>query len=352
MLAVCNTSTIHHNARARNWIAEDIKSLSELPFVSFSSLSGGAMAELSVAAELAKYGPQARRSRRPSLAEAQAYCRHLARSHYENFTVASWLLPRHLLPHFYSIYAYCRWADDLADETASPAESLRLLDWWQGQLEQCYAGRPEHPVFVALLPTIEHFSIPSQPFANLLIAFRQDQHVTRYSTPGELLAYCQNSANPVGRLVLYLGRCHDERRGLLADSICTGLQWANFCQDVARDWAKGRIYLPQESWDQAGYTEVMFARGEYNEAFRQALRMEVDRAEAYLRGGESLVDFVPSELRLEVALFTAGGLSILAAIRDADYNVWRRRPTISKRQQFGLLWRCWRRTRRERGSIE
>src|SRR5262249_5390131 len=157
-----------------------------------------------------------------------------------------------LRPHFYAIYAFCRRADDLADETGDPQLSLSLLDDWQQQLDLCYAGQPQHPVFVALRETIEEFLIPPEPFVRLLTAFRQDQHVTRYATHADVLDYCRNSANPVGRLILYLGRCHDERRGALADSICTGLQLANFCQDVARDWAKGRIYLPCETLAAAG----------------------------------------------------------------------------------------------------
>ncbi|MBI3840267.1 MAG: squalene synthase HpnC [Planctomycetia bacterium] len=303
------------------------------------------MSQFSVATELARYGPHARRAEPLARAEAVAYCRNLARGHYENFTVASWLLPRHLLPHFYAVYAYCRWADDLADETDEPEESLKLLDWWEGQLRRCYSGQAEHPVFIALLSTIEEFSIPPEPFARLLTAFRQDQWVTRYATAEDLLGYCRNSANPVGRLVLYVGKCHNEEHGELSDSICTGLQLANFCQDVARDWARDRVYLPRATLDQAGYTDEMFARGQYNEAFRQAMRVEVDRAEHYLRGGEALVELMPTELRIDIALFIAGGLSILRAIRDLDYNVWRRRPRVSRLKQLGLLTRCWWRTK-------
>jgi len=303
------------------------------------------MAQLSVAAELATYGPDARRAAQTSRAEALAYCRRLARTHYENFTVASWLLPRRLLPHFHAIYAYCRWADDLADETQDASESLRLLDWWQAQLERCYAGWPEHPVFVALADTIEQFSIPPDPFVRLLTAFRQDQRVTRYATPEDVLGYCRNSANPVGRLILYLGRCHDEERGRLSDLVCTGLQLANFCQDVARDFAHDRIYLPRATLDAAGYTGAMFAQGEYNEAFRRAMRTEVERAANYLHDGEWLVEQLPQELRLDVALFVAGGQSILQAIRELDYDVWRKRPTVSKLKQWRLLVRCWWRTR-------
>jgi squalene synthase HpnC len=306
------------------------------------------MAQPCVAAELERYGPQAQPAARVSHAQAVAYCRHLARGHYENFTVASWLLPRDLVPHFCAVYAYCRWADDLADET-DPAASLGLLDWWQEELEACYAGRPRHPVFVALRGTIEEFSIPIEPFERLLIAFRRDQRVTRYQSHDEVLAYCRDSADPVGRLILYLGRAHDETRGALADSICTGLQLANFCQDVARDWRRGRVYLPADGLDQADYTEAMFARGQFNDAFRQVMRAEVDRAEGYLRAGLPLVEMLPRKLRLEVALFIGGGLAILEAVRRAGYDVWLRRPTVSRAQKLAIVWRAWWATRGGRG---
>ncbi len=191
--------------------------------------------------------------------EARHYCRRFVRAHDENFTVASWLLPRRLLPHFCSIYAYCRFADDLADELGDPQQSLAALDWWESELERCYAGSPHHPVFVALQATIEEFSIPREPFSRLLTAFRQDQRTVRYRTHDDVLGYCRNSADPVGRLILYLGRSHDARRGELSDSICTGLQLINFCQDVARDWRRGRLYLPLETLEQAGCSEADFA---------------------------------------------------------------------------------------------
>lgn len=299
------------------------------------------MAQLWVADELARIGPGACGARGFSRAETVAYCRRLARAHYENFTVASWLLPRRLRPHFYAIYAFCRGADDAADETARSDASLALLDGWQEELERCYAGRPEHPVFVALAATIREFEIPREPFARLLTAFRQDQHVARYATPQDVLGYCRNSANPVGHLVLYLGRCHDEPRRELADAICTGLQLVNFCQDVARDWDKGRVYLPQSSLARAGYTDAMFARRESNEAFRRAMREEVDRAERYLRTGEELVERMPPDLAVDVALFVAGGLAVVRAIRKLNYDVWRTRPTISKTAQLRLLADCW-----------
>lgn len=292
--------------------------------------------------DLAVYGPAAAaRGRRWSLAEAQAYCRRLARTHYENFTVASWLLPAELRQHFCNVYAYCRWADDLADETSGASESLELLDWWESQLAECYRGVAVHPVFVALEPTIRELEIPIDPFRDLLVAFRQDQTQTRYETFDDLLGYCRNSANPVGRLVLYLGRSHDDERGRLADSICTGLQLANFWQDVARDYDRGRIYLPQESCRRAGYDESMFARREFNPQFRRLLAAEVDRAEGFFRAGERLVEMVPQGLRIDVRLFVDGGLAILDAIRRADYNVWRERPAISKAKKLRLVARAW-----------
>lgn len=302
------------------------------------------MCSATFADELARFGPQAGAGPL-SLDESRRYCRQLARSHYENFTVASRLLPAALRQHFYHVYAYCRWADDLADEAESPARSLELLDWWEGELAACYQGQPRHPVFRALQETIEQFSIPIEPLRNLLAAFRQDQHVRHYDEFDQLLAYCRNSANPVGRLVLYLGRCHDAHRAALSDQICTGLQLANFWQDVARDWDRGRVYLPRSTCRQFGYDESCFRTRTCNQAFRDALEYEVSRAEGCLRSGQPLVGLMPPELRAEVWLFAQGGLKILGHIRRLDYDVWSQRPTVTKREQFGLLagfvWQRW-----------
>ena len=304
------------------------------------------MPNASFAAELELYGPRAAESGQLSPAFCRRYCRRLARRHYENFTVASLLLSRRLRQHFYNIYAYCRWADDLADETGDPGRGLALLDWWEGQLRNCYRGRAVHPVFVALAETIRRFEIPQQPFVDLLVAFRQDQRTTRYETFDQLLDYCRYSANPVGRLVLYLGRCHDPQRGRLADAVSTGLQLANFWQDVARDWDRGRIYLPQIHCRRFGYDESMFARREYNRAFRGMMAAEVDEAEGWLRRGLPLVEMLPRGLRLELALFVHGGLAILDAVRRQDYDVWSRRPVVSKGQKLRLAAVCWWRLRR------
>ena len=232
--------------------------------------------------DLALYGPEAKIPKPLRPRQGRRYCRRLARRHYENFTVVSWLLPWRLRQHFYNVYAYCRWADDLADEPGDPQQSLSLLDWWEKELRDCYAGTTRHPVFVALADTIRRYSIPIDPFIDLLVAFRQDQRVRRYDDLGQLTQYCRYSANPVGRLILYLGKCHTPERAQLADSICTGLQLANFWQDVARDWDMGRVYLPAADRARFGYDDEMFARREVNDAFRRLMAAEVDLAEGHL----------------------------------------------------------------------
>jgi len=291
--------------------------------------------------DLELYGPQAQASPPLSPGKSRRYCRRLAKSHYENFTVASWLLPWGLRQHFYNIYAYCRWADDLADESGDPKRALALLNWWERELRDCYRGQARHPVFIALAQTIHEFEISQDPFVDLLVAFRQDQRVRRYEDFGKLLEYCRYSANPVGRLVLYLGRCYSHERAQLADAICTGLQLANFWQDVARDWDRGRVYLPVADCRRFGYDDGMFARREANEAFRRMMAAQVDQAEGFLRRGMPLVRMAPSRLRLDICLFAHGGLAVLDAIRARNYDVWSSRPVISKYQKLQLAASCW-----------
>jgi squalene synthase HpnC len=223
-----------------------------------------------------------------------------------------------------------------------------LLDWWAAQLRRCYLGEADHPVFVALAETIRQFDLPIEPLADLLVAFRRDQRVTRYGTFDELLNYCHYSANPVGRIVLYLGRCHSPERAELSDRVCTGLQLANFCQDVARDYRRGRIYLPAEDCRRWGYTEDDFAAGRCNDAFRDLLREQVDRAEGYLHQGAALVPMMPRGLRLQIALFTGGGLAVLGAIRRQGYDVWTRRPALSTMAKLRVFARSWWQLRRRR----
>jgi len=291
------------------------------------------------ASDLALYGPQGRAAR-PTDAQAQAYCSRLARTHYENFAVASLLLPRRLVPHFHNIYAYCRWADDLADETGSSTHALNLLAWWRSELLRCYEGEATHPVFVALKQTIRTFAIPPQPFLDLLLAFEQDQHVKRYDTFAQLLDYCKHSANPVGRLVLYLCQAHDEQRAPLSDAICTGLQLANFWQDVARDWDIGRIYLPREDLDRFGYTDADFVARRFNVAFTEMLSFQVRRAQEFFARGTPLTALMPREVRADIDLFVQGGLGILRKIEQAKFDVWSRRPTLSKWDKGRLLGRA------------
>jgi len=298
------------------------------------------MPSASFAAELEQFGPGTARAA-VSSARARAYCRRLARTHYENFTVASWLVPRSVRQDFYHIYAYCRWSDDLADETGDPALSLELLSWWRRQLDECYHGRASHPVFVALAETIHRYHIPPEPFRDLLVAFRQDQRTTRYETFEDLLGYCRNSANPVGRLVLYLGRSANGDTAPLSDSVCTGLQLANFWQDVARDWRAGRIYLPLVDCRRFGYSQDDFASGQATEAFRRLLAYQVERAESYLIAGWPLVSLVPRWRGLEIRLFISGGLEILSAIRRRRYDVWSARPTVSKLAKARLVAAAW-----------
>jgi squalene synthase HpnC len=291
--------------------------------------------------DLERFGPQAVQKKPLTLRQSRRYCRWLARRHYENFTVVSRLVPRRLRQHVCNLYAYCRWADDLADEVDDPKQSLALLAWWEKQLRDCYRGQTTHPVFMALSETIHKFEIPAEPLVDLLVAFRQDQRITRYESRDQLLEYCRYSANPVGRLVLYLGECYTPDRVRLSDSICTGLQLANFCQDVARDWQRDRIYLPQVICRRFGYDEEMFARGECNDAFRQLLAVHVDQAEGWLHEGQPLAAKMPLGLQVPVALFVQGGLAILKAIRRQNYDVWTSRPTVSRLEKLRLLMRCW-----------
>jgi squalene synthase HpnC len=277
----------------------------------------------------------------PSLAEAEEYCRRLARTHYENFSVATWFLPRRLRQPFFNVYAYCRISDDLGDEVGDPAASLQLLDEWESELEACYAGHPRHPVFVALARTVKQFDIPKCEFANLLQAFRQDQTVTRYDTFDELLGYCLNSANPVGHLVLYLCGYGDPERQQLSDFTCTALQLANFWQDVSVDLdSKNRIYLPLEDLCRFSVSEDDLRRHRNTPAFREMMSFEVARAREWFGRGEPLIGKVSRELALDIELFTRGGLEILNAIEAQGYAVLGQRPSISRTRKLALLVRA------------
>jgi squalene synthase HpnC len=288
------------------------------------------------AKELAHLGPSG--TYRPFTARAaRAYCARLARTHYENFSVASLLLPRRLLPHFQAVYAYCRWADDLADEVGNGPQALKLLRWWREELLRCYDGRARHPVMVALRETIDRFRIPPKPFLDLLFAFEQDQLVKCYQTFDQLLGYCRNSANPVGHLVLYLCESYDAARSGLSDNVCTGLQLANFWQDVARDLDIGRVYLPENDRQCFGYPEIDLQRRQFTPAFARLMRFQVNRTRDFFYRGMPLVDAVPVAVGADIELFIQGGLAILRKIERQEYNVWTARPVLSPWEKAYLV---------------
>lgn len=276
-------------------------------------------------------------AKRWTLEESLAYTRWLATHHYENFHVVSFLLPKRLHQDFYNVYAYCRWADDLGDEIGDTAESLRLLAWWREQLDNMYQGRATHPVFAALGPTTRQYGIPREPFADLIDAFVQDQTVTRYRDWDELFGYCRNSANPVGRLVLYLGGYSDAARQRLSDATCTALQLANFWQDVTVDWQKDRVYIPLSVMEKHNCTLAQIESREFNGAFRAVMREIVAKARELFHEGLPLVGMVDRRLSLDIDLFNRGGMRILDKIEQQDYNVLTARPSISKVERVGLL---------------
>ena len=276
----------------------------------------------------------------PTLEQAREYCRHLAETHYENFHVATWFLPAALQPHFYSIYAYCRISDDLGDEVPDKSAALALLDLWGRELDSCYEGRARHPVFVALAETIRACSIPKDPFADLLVAFRRDQIVLRYATMDDVLGYCRYSANPVGRLVLYACGEVSEDNFRLSDATCSALQLANFWQDVRVDFLKGRVYIPQDDMRRFGVTDETIANGVATPGFRALLHHEVDFARTLFSQGLPLIGRVNRDLALDLDLFSRGGLEILRAIERRNYDVLSARPAISKITKFSLAARA------------
>jgi squalene synthase HpnC len=279
----------------------------------------------------------------PSQADAREYCRRLARSHYENFSVASWFLPERLRQHFFNVYAYCRISDDLGDEVGDTAASLQVLEQWETELNACYeghSGHARHPVFVALAETVRKFEIPKHEFADLLTAFRRDQRITRYETFADLLGYCRYSANPVGHLVLYLCGYRDSERQQLSDYTCTALQLANFWQDVTADSAKGRIYLPLEDLRRFGVNEEVIREGENGSAFCAMMRFEVERAREWFTQGLPLSAKVERALAIDIELFSRGGQEILNAIERQNYAVLGRRPAISKTRKLALVARA------------
>jgi len=271
---------------------------------------------------------------------AQAYTRWLATHHYENFNVASWLLPKELHQHFYNVYSYCRWADDLGDEIPEKERALELLAWWEQELDACYDGHPSHPVFVALHETIVAKDVPKQPFADLLKAFRQDQTVKRYATWVGVTEYCVYSANPVGRLVLYLCGYRDEERQRLSDATCTALQLANFWQDVSRDLDIGRIYIPLDRAAAHGLSEADIVGRKFDERYVALMQELIAYTRNLFHHGMPLAKRVEGKLSVDLEMFSHGGLAVLDAIETMGYDTLHRRPEVSKVKQFRLLGRA------------
>ena len=300
-----------------------------------------------------------------SLDDAFRYCERLAKSHYENFTVGSVLVPKDLRRHVHTIYAYCRWVDDLGDEPFEPlAKSLEEADWmheqvrsgsqplgpsqrmalldrWEEELEACFTGDPTHPAMVALQDTVRTFNIPREPFLKLIEANRMEQRSSRFSTFEDLLFYCDHSANPVGHLFLYLFGYNDKGRQELSDHTCTALQLSNFWQDVHRDYKIDRIYLPLEDMERFGYTEAELSQRIVNQDFRDLMAFEVNRAQELFQRGLPLVDMLGGKAKIDVALFTKGGMAVLEAIRQQKYDVLSRRPSLSRWKKARLFLSAW-----------
>lgn len=272
--------------------------------------------------------------------EAFRYCQTLARQHYENFPVASILLPRHLRKHLAAIYAFARIADDFADE-GNVSQELRLqkLDDWEKQLIASYRGSADHPVFVALSETVSEFDIPMPLFQRLLKAFRSDVVTTRYKTWHDVLDYCTNSANPVGRILLLLFRYNDEERAHYSDAICTALQLTNFWQDISVDLGKGRIYIPKEDIDFYGCSEDDIVQKLFSERTLLLMQEMVQRTEQLFQKGLPLVSMLKYPLRWEIGLTWSGGMEILSMIKKMNYNTFQKRPVLSMSQMFPLLFR-------------
>ena len=286
--------------------------------------------------ELERHGPTSSPSLM-SLTEARAYCEQLATSHYENFSVLTSLTPKPSRPHFAAVYAFCRWSDDLGDEVGDRARSRELLAWWDRQLQAMYAGEASHPILIALADTVKTYEIPIDPFRALISAFAQDQDVLEYPSYEQLHDYCTLSADPVGRLVLYLCNAYSPRNAQLSDLTCTGLQLANFWQDVSRDLDIGRIYLPADDRQRFGLDDQSLRDKRFTNEYRELLRFEVLRARNLLLEGRELLRQLHGRFRLTIDVFNRGGLAILDAIERAEFDTLSHRPQVSKTQKIGIM---------------
>lgn len=275
------------------------------------------------------------------------YCEEITRNHYENFPVASLLLPKDIRKYIYSIYAFARAADDFADEPGilgGKEKRLALIDEWSGKLNDCYNGKVYDPIFIALGKTIEDCKLPVELFETLLKAFRQDVVKSRYASFDEVLDYCKNSANPVGRLVLMVFGSRNEEHFYYSDKICTALQLTNFWQDISDDLNKDRVYLPEEDIKNFKYSyEKLFER-KFDESFRDLLKFEVERTRGIFLEGKELLELVSidkslKKLNKELKLTWVGGNAILDKIEEIGFNTLTKRPVISKPEKLKLFFK-------------
>ena len=288
-----------------------------------------------------------RTSRSTTVDEAFAYCASLTNAHYENFPVASLFLPAEKRPYIQSIYAFARTADDFADDPGrSERERLQLLENWTNQLQRCYlideeksSAGAEHPVFIALKETIRHLDIPIEPLADLLTAFSMDVRKKRFATFDEVLYYCKHSANPVGRVVLMIFGYRDEELFLYSDKICTALQLANFWQDMAIDFKKNRVYIPQDDLIRFSYGEGELRKGVVDERFRALMRFEVERTRELFYQGAPLPSLVDKDLQLELKFVWFGGMAILRKIERVGFDVFRRPPVLHVGNKLAIFLR-------------
>lgn len=267
---------------------------------------------------------------RYSADEAFAYVADVTLKHYENFPVASLFLPAEKRPYIQSIYAFARTADDFADEDSlDPETRLQKLDEWEFQLKECFQGRAEHPIFIALHETVSKLSIPIQPLSDLLKAFKQDVQKNSYKNFNELLDYCKYSANPVGRLVLMIFGYKDEDYFELSDKICTALQLTNFYQDVKVDLQKNRIYIPEDEIHSFGYSVNELTKHIYNDAYKNLMKHQIERTRSLYYEGAQLPLLVDKDLQLELKLVWFGGISMLNKIEKRKYNVFSKHVKLS-----------------------
>ncbi|QMV20093.1 squalene synthase HpnC [Granulicella sp. 5B5] len=278
-------------------------------------------------------------AQRPSLAEAQQWCKTLATTHYENFHVATFFLPSALRPHFHSVYAFCRTSDDLGDEVADTATATRLLSEWRAMLHECFAtpALSRHPVFIALQPTIAQCNLPIEPFDDLISAFERDQVYTHHATLATLEDYSRYSANPVGRLVLLVSGYRSDELMQLSDEICTGLQLANFYQDIVEDRERGRRYIPADVMARFNVSDEQLIARHFDANVRAMMHSLVEDARARLLRGQRIVTLVDAELAATLSLFVKGGLAILDAIAAQDYDTLASRPVVTKAAKLRLL---------------